>query len=87
MSSQRTAGKNSTPPRDRDAAARRRATKQPGQGSSETDRPPSIHVISRQSGEERCWLVSHSDKASCQRIVAEAVPPDATSVSSEQYRR
>jgi hypothetical protein len=37
-------------------------------GTYDNDRPPIIHVISRESGEERCWVVAHSDKATCQGI-------------------
>ena len=39
----------------------------------DNDRPPIIHIISRETGEERCWVVGHSDKASCHSILAEAV--------------
>jgi transposase-like protein len=37
--------------------------KQPRHGTYDNDRPPIIHVISRETGEERCWVVGHSDKA------------------------
>src|SRR3712207_8967586 len=50
------------------------------------DRPPIIHIISRETGEERCWVVGHSDKATCHGILAEAVPTDGTIVSSDEYR-
>ncbi len=60
--------------------------KQPGHGTYDNDRPPIIHVISRESGEERCWVVGHSDKATCQAILGEAVPHDATIVYSDEYR-
>jgi hypothetical protein len=52
----------------------------------DNDRPPIIHIISRETGEECCPLVGHSDKASCQGILAEAVPHDATMVYSDEYR-
>ena len=31
-------------------------------------------------------MVGHSDKATCQGILAEAVPPDGTIVYSDEYR-
>src|SRR5215510_8369550 len=60
--------------------------KQRGHGTYDNDRPPIIHVISRESGEERCWVVAHSDKATCQGILAEAVPRNGTIVYSDEYR-
>ena len=45
-----------------------------------------MHLISRESGEERCWVVGHSDKATCQGILNEAIPRDATMVYSDEYR-
>ena len=86
MSSTRTRGKKSTPHHDPDDPPRRRANKQPGHGTYDNDRPPIIHVISRETGEERCWVVGYSDKATCQGILAEAVPRDATIVYSDEYR-
>src|SRR5919206_2347126 len=86
MSSTRTPGKKSTPHRDVDDPPRRRANKQRGHGTYDNDRPPIIHVISRETGEERCPLVGHSDKATCQGILGEAVPRDATIVYSDEYR-
>src|SRR5215213_4764544 len=82
----RTRGKKSTPHLAPDDPPRRRANKQPGHGTYANDRPPIIHVISRESGEERCWVVAHSDKATCQGILAEAVPVDKTIVYSDEYR-
>src|SRR5437764_5665620 len=65
MSSTRTRGGKSTPHPDLDDPPRRRANKQPWHGTYENDRPPIIHIISRETGEERCPLVGHSDKATC----------------------
>src|SRR6266508_2004829 len=86
MKSTRTRGKKSTPHPDPADPPRRRANKRPGHGTYDNDRPPIIHVISRESGEERCWVVGHSDKATCQGILGEAVPHDATIVYSDEYR-
>lgn len=66
---------------------RRRANKQPGHGTYENDRPPIIHIINRETGEERCWVVGHSDKATCHGILPETVPTDGTIVYSGEYRR
>ena len=86
MSCIRTRGKKSTPHLDPHDPPRRRANKRPGHGTYDNDRPPIIHVISRETGEERCWVVAHSDKATCQGILAEAVPPNQTIVYSDEYR-
>jgi hypothetical protein len=73
-------------PPEPDDPPRRRANKRPGHGSYDNDRPPIIHVISRESGEERCWVVAHSDKLTCQGIFAQAIPADQTIVYSDAYR-
>ena len=86
MKSTRTPGKKSTPHRDPLDPPRCRANKQVGHGTYDNDRPPIIHIISRESAEERCWVVSHSDKATCQGILAEAVPTAGTIVYSDEYR-
>jgi hypothetical protein len=57
--------------------------KRPGHGTRDNDRPPIIHIISRETGEERCWVVGRSDTITCQGILAEAVPPDTTAVTTE----
>jgi transposase-like protein len=69
-----------------DDPPRGRANKQVGHGTYDNDRRPIIHVISRETGEERCWVVRHSDKATCHGILSEAVPRDATIVYSDEYR-
>jgi transposase len=46
-----------------------------------------MHIISRESGEERCPLVGHSDTATCQGMLGEAVPRDATIVYSDEECR
>src|SRR5215216_6773764 len=86
MRSTRTRGKKGTPHRDPNDPPRRRANKQPGHGTYDNDRPPIIHIISRETGEERCWVVGHSDKVTCHGILGEAVPPDGTIVYSDEYR-
>src|SRR5215216_6371432 len=86
MRSIRTRGKKSTLHCDPNDPPRRRANKQPGHGTYDNDRPPIIHIISRESGEERCWVVGHSDKASCHGILAEAVPSEGTIVYSDEYQ-
>ena len=86
MKSTRTPGKKSTPHRDPLDPPRCRANKHLGHGTYDNDRPPIIHIISRESGEERCWVVSHSDKATCQGILVEAVPAAGTVVYSDEYR-
>jgi hypothetical protein len=63
MISIRTLLKKGDAHRDPDDPPRRRANKQPGHGTYDNDRPPIIHIINRETGEERCWVVAHSDKA------------------------
>jgi hypothetical protein len=79
MSSIRTRGKKvhpiATPPIYPVAAPGILWVKQPGHRTYDNDRPPIIHIISRETGEEYGWVVGHSDKAICQGILAEAVPP------------
>ena len=86
MNSIRTLGKKGDAHRDPNDPPRRRANKQPGHGTYENDRPPIIHIISGETGEERCWVVGHSDKATCHGILAEAVRPTGTIVYSDEYR-
>jgi transposase len=61
-----------------------RANKQVGHGTYDNDRPPIIHIISRETGEERCWVVSHANKPTCQGILAEAVLAKGTIVYSDE---
>jgi hypothetical protein len=60
--------------------------KRPGHATMDNDRPPIIHIISRETGEEHCWVAGHSDPITSQGILAEAVPPEATMVYSDEYR-
>jgi transposase len=86
MKSTSTRGKKSTPHRDPLDPPRRRANKQPGHGTLANDRPPIIHIISRDTGEERCWVVSNATGDTCKGIIAEAVPVEGTIVYSDEYR-
>ncbi len=52
----------------------------------DNDRPPIIHIISRETGEERCWVVGHANGATCKGVIAEAVPAEGTIVYSDEYR-
>ncbi len=79
-------GKKSTPHRDPTDPPRRRANKRRGHGTYATDRPPIIHILSRSTGEERCWVVAHADGLTCKGIIAEAIPPDGTLVYSDEWR-
>src|SRR5688500_11382703 len=60
--------------------------KRRGHGTLANDRPPIIHIISRDTGEERCWLVSNATGETSKGIIAEAVPVDATIVYSDENR-
>jgi transposase len=52
----------------------------------DNDRPPIIHIISRDTGEERCWVVGHANGMTCKGIIAKAIPADGTIVYSDEYR-
>ena len=45
-----------------------------------------MQIISRETGEERCWVVGHSDKSTCHGSLTQAVPAEGTIVSSDEYR-
>lgn len=45
-----------------------------------------MHVISRETREERCWVVAHSDTATCHGILGEAVPRAPSLVYADEYR-
>jgi transposase len=86
MKSTSTRGKKSELHRDPLDPPRRRANKRKGHGTLANDRPPIIHIISRDTGEERCWVVSNATGDTCKGIIAEAVPADGTIVYSDEYR-
>ena len=75
------AGEKSTPHRDPHDPPRRRANKRPGHGTMDNDRPPIIQIISRDTGEERGWVVGRAPGAICKGITAEAIPRARTIVS------
>jgi transposase-like protein len=87
MNSTRTRGKNSTPHRDPDDPPRRRANQRKGHGTSANDRPPIIRVISRETGEPRCWVCDHADRRTCAALIAENVPLKSTILYTDAWQR
>jgi len=75
MNCTKTPGKKRTPPRD---PPRRRANKRTGHGTYANDRPPTISLISRETGEQRFWVGNHADRRMCQALIAENMLPDGT---------
>jgi transposase len=78
MSYIRTRGKKSTHHPDPEDPPRRRANKQPGHGTYETDRPPIFSIISRETKQARYFIKENSDAESCLAVVISSVPTGAT---------
>jgi hypothetical protein len=60
------AGEKGIPHPDPADPPRRRANKRPGQGTFDTDRPPIVGTIGRESGELRTQVLSRTDAPSVQ---------------------
>src|SRR6266540_2286241 len=77
-------GKKGTPQLHPLDPPRCRANKKRGRGTYDTDRPPIISVICRESGEVRYWVREHADKASTRRIIRASIPPDSTLLFTDE---
>src|SRR5215207_9160859 len=84
MRSIRTLGKKSTPHLDPNDPPRRRANKQRGRGTYANDRPPIIHLVSRESGEHRFWVCDHTDKRTCHELINENIPVGSTVLYTDE---
>ena len=84
MRSIRTLGKKSTIHPDPNDTPRRRANKRPGRGTSDNDRPPIIHLVSRESGEHRFWVCDHADKRTCHDLIDENIPAGSTVLYTDE---
>jgi transposase-like protein len=73
------------PHTDPDDPPRRRGNKAPGHGTWDTDRPPVCGVVGRESGVVRLSVEGHSDSATLNRVVREAVDPPAV-VNTDDWR-
>ena len=78
------AGEKSTPHRDVADPPRRRANKRKGKGSYANDRPPIIHLVSRESGEHRFWVCDHADKQTCHDLIDENIPLGSTVLYTDE---
>jgi transposase-like protein len=78
------AGEKSIPHRDPTDPPRRRANKARGRGTYATDRPPIIHVVSRESGEHRFWVCEHANKRTCHQLIDESIPVGSTVLSTDE---
>jgi hypothetical protein len=74
MNGTRTRGPKSTPHRDPSDPPRRRAHKRQGHGTSANDRPPSISIISRDTGAPRWWVGDHADTRTCRTLIVDNLP-------------
>ena len=68
------AGEKSPPHPDKADLPRRRANQQRGRGTYANDRPPIIHLVSRESGEQRFWVGDHTDKRTCHELINANIP-------------
>ena len=68
-----------------DDPPRRRANKARGHGNWDTDRPPVLGVVGRESGEVRLHVAQHADRATLQPFVEAHTRPDAT-VNTDEWR-
>jgi transposase-like protein len=80
----RTPEKKSTPHPDEADPPRRRANKQRGRGTYANDRPPIIHLVSRESGEHRFWVCDHTDKRTCHELINENIPVGSTVLYTDE---
>ena len=53
---------------------RRRANERKGHGTYANDRPPIISVISRETGEQRCWVCDQADRQTCPTALPKTCP-------------
>jgi transposase-like protein len=80
----RTRGKKSTPHRTPADPPRRRANKQRGRGTYANDRPPIIHLVSRESGQHRYWVCEHADQRTCHEWIDENIPVGSTVLYTDE---
>jgi transposase len=79
-------GKKSPPHPDPDDPPRRRANKRRGHGTYANDRPPIISIISRDTGEQRCWVCNHAAKRTCHDLLAESIPAGGTTLYTDEWQ-
>lgn len=79
-------GKKSTPHPDPADPPRRRANKRNGHGTSATDRPPIMSVISRETGEQRFGVCDHAHTRTCAALIAENIPPDSSLLYTDEWQ-
>jgi transposase len=85
-SSIRRRGKKGTPHRAPSDPPRRRANKRKEHGTYANDRPPSISVISRETGEQRFWVDDRADRRTCAALTAENVPAGRTRLYTDEWQ-
>ncbi len=69
-----------------DEPPRRRANKQRGHGTCDSDRPPVCGVVGRESGQVRLGVAHRSDAATLRKVVRKASWPGAM-VNTDEWRR
>ncbi|HEX9869494.1 MAG TPA: hypothetical protein VGC99_13050, partial [Candidatus Tectomicrobia bacterium] len=55
-------------------------------GTDANDRPPIISVVSRDTGEHRCWVCHHADTHTCAALMAENVPAGSTMLYTDEWQ-
>jgi transposase len=68
---------------DPDDPPRRRANKRRGHGTYDTDRPPTVGTVGRQSGQVRLRVVHHTDRATLEHHVHTFTLPGAQVYTDE----
>jgi transposase len=66
-----------------DDPPRRRANKVRGHGTWDTDRPPVLGVVGRETGLIQLWVAERVDAATLQWFVGQATPPDVVLYTDE----
>jgi transposase-like protein len=79
-------GKKRTPHRDPTDPPRRRVHKRTGHGTSANDRPPSISLTARDTGEQRWWVCDHATRQTYHTLMADHVPPGSTRLYTDEWQ-
>jgi transposase len=64
---------------------RRRANNRKGHGTYETDRPPIVPVVGRESGTTRYFVRERTDAETCQGVVRSTVPAGASILYTDEW--
>jgi transposase-like protein len=79
----RTRGKKGAKHRDPTDPPRRRANKRRGHGTWDSDRPPVVGVVGRETGRVYLEVVHNADRATLERVVEDNTAPGCTVYTDE----